>query len=192
MRTLRVAAAVSLTAVIFTAAGCNVAQKILDPVKKERKEIRTKPYEKDGLSFSCPDNWSVTEDEILETGIRHVNAEDADNSLFILSLMSSDSTVDLDDHATTFMKQLPANIPVGKILPGVKNERTARMIGGQNREGVRRKYSVSLMGEVVPHTVDFFFVEGVRSNALITIQTPDEDQKAAEKEIQTIADSLKF
>jgi hypothetical protein len=81
---------------------------------------------------------------------------------------------------------------VGKILQGGENERTERMIAGQTRQGVRRKYSVSLMGEVVPHTVEFFLVEGVRSNALITIQTPDEDRRAAEKEIQTIADSLKL
>jgi len=61
---LTVVAVVSIT-------GCDIAERIIDPVKKERKVLVNKVYEKDGLSFSYPDNWTVTEDSIIENGIRH-------------------------------------------------------------------------------------------------------------------------
>lgn len=177
--------------IVVSQTACTIVQKIIDPVKKERKEIVTRYYEKDGLSFLYPDNWQVTEDAPIENDIRHVNVEDSDSSLFILNIMASEFEVDLDAHATTFMKELPANLPVGKIIK-VESERTSRVISNQAFEGVRRKYSISVLGEVVPHTVDFFLVAGEKTNALVMIQSPDEDWKAAEKEVKIISDSLKL
>ncbi len=45
---------------------CQIVEKIIDPVKKERIEIVEKVYEKDGLSISYPDNWQITEDTVTK------------------------------------------------------------------------------------------------------------------------------
>jgi len=177
--------------ICFVSMSCKIAEKIINPVKKEQKEIVKKIYEKNGLSFSYPSNWQVTADEILEEGVRNVNIEDSDSSLFIITMFPSEFSVDLDEHAESFKKNLPSNIPVGK-LSEAKTTITSRIINDQNYKGVRQRYSISLLGEVIPHTVDFFLVNGEKFNVVLTIQAPDEDWKAAEKEFQVISDSLKF
>jgi hypothetical protein len=182
---------VVIVLIALVAAGCNAVEKIIDPVKKERKQIVKKEYRKDGLSFSYPDNWRITEDTIIDQGIRHVNIEDSDNSLFIVQIMSFEMTVDLEEYADTFVKDIAAKIPVGNIS-GVTSEVTNRSISGRNYDGVRRRYSMSLLGETVSHTVDFFLIESENSRTLLTIQAPDEDRKAAEPEFKVISDSLKF
>ncbi len=174
---------------VFSQAACTVVGKIIDPVKKERKAIVTKQYEKDGLSFSYPDNWHITEDAPIENGIRHVNVEDADSSLFILNIMSSEFEVDLEEYATNFVKDLPANLPVGKVVK-VEGGITSRVVSNKNYEGVRRRYSISILGEIVPHTADFFLITSEKTNALVMVISPDEDWNAAEKEFQVISDSL--
>ena len=176
---------------VFSQAACAVVERIANPVKKERKAIVTKQYEKDGLSFAYPDNWQVTEDAPIENGIRHINVEDSDSSLFVLNVMSSEFEVDLDDYATNFVKALPASLPIGKVVK-VESGTTSRVVSNKNYEGVRRKYSVSLLSQIVPHTADFFFVTGEKTNALVMMMSPDEDWNAAEKEFQVISDSLRL
>jgi len=180
-----------IVTICFVSTSCQVVEKIINPVKKERKEIVKKVYEKNGLSFSHPDNWKVTEDSILAEGTRYINVEDSDNSLFIITLFGTDSYVDLKEHVENFKKTLPAQIPIGKIIQGTTTE-TTRLIKGKNYTGIRQKYSISLASEIVPHTTDFFLINGENLDAVVTIQAPDEDWKAAEKEFQVIFDSLKF
>ncbi len=180
-----------ILAVCIFGVSCSIVEKVIDPAKKERKQIATKVYEKDGLSFSYPDNWNITEDTIIDKGIRHVNIEDADNSIFVIQIMSSDMTADLEDMAETFMSEVSKNVPIGKVS-NIKKALAERAIAGQSQTGVRRNYSITLFGEVVPHTVEFFLVEASSSRALITIQLPDEDLKAGENEIKIISDSLEF
>ncbi len=176
---------------VFFQTACALVEKVIDPVKKERKAIVSKRYENDGLSFSYPDNWQVTEDLSIENGLRHVNIEDSDSSLYVLNIMSSEFEVDLEDYATNFVKDLPANLQVGKIVK-VEGGTTSRVICGRNYNGVRRRYSVSLLGEVVPNTADFFLIAGEKTNALLMIMSPDEDLTAAEKEFQMFSDSLRL
>lgn len=183
-------ALVVLTIVVLQAS-CAVVQKILDPAKKERKAIVTKSYHKDGLRFSYPDNWKVTEDTILENNVRHVNVEDGDNTLFIIQIMSSDYEVDLEDHAGNVVKEIRTSLPVGNVVK-VAFGTASREFSGKKYDGVRREYSVSVLGQTLPHTIDLFLIRGETANALVMIQAPDDDLKAAEKEVQTIADSLRF
>ena len=177
--------------VCFVSASCRVVEKVINPVKKERKEIVKKVYEKSGVSFLHPDNWQVSEDSTSDEGVRQVTVEDSDNSLFIITLFGLDSYVDLDEYAENFKNTLPANIPIGKVRDGSKSE-IDRLIKGQNYTGIRYTYSIYLLNQTVPHTVDFFSINGEGLNAIVLIQAPDEDWKAAEKEFQVIFDSLKF
>jgi hypothetical protein len=177
--------------VVAMQSACAGVEKILNPVKKERAEISVKQYEKDGLSFSYPDNWSVTEDSSVDNDIRHINIEDADNTLFIVQVMSPEFDVDLEERSDSFICELPTELPLGKVENVTKGTAT-REFAQKSFEGVRRRYSIAMMGERIPHTIDFFLIDGTRTNALIMIQVPDEDSRAAEKEIRVIASSIKF
>lgn len=178
-------------AVCLVTVSCAGFGKIIDPVKKEQKEVVTKTYEKNGLSFLYPDNWQVSEDEILDGGARYVNVEDSDNSLFIITLFPPESSIDLEAFAENFVENISSNIPIGKVSD-VKKSSVNRTIDNQSYKGIQYKYSAVLLGENIPHTSNLFSVEREKTNAIVVIQAPDEDWKAADKEFQIIFDSLKF
>jgi len=176
--------------VSFAAASCQMVEKIIDSKKKARKGIVSKVYARDGLSFSYPDNWQITEDKISEKGLRHVSIEDADNSVIVISLIPTGLTLDLNEYAENFKNDLPGNTPLGEISQ-TKLSPATRLMKGQLYSGFQLNYIISLVGQSVPHTTYFFLNEGQRSKTLLTIQAPDEDLLAAEKEFQVILDSLK-
>ena len=169
---------------------CARIEKVVDPRKKERNEITTKNYEKDGLSFAHPDNWRVT-DDIVNSGPRLVNVEDSDNSLFVITLLPPNGDVDLDAYAENFTTNVSKNMPVGNVSEPKKSI-VNRTIDNKDHDGIQYKYSIVLLGQNVPHTANFFVVELRKSTAIIMIQAPDEDWKAADKEFQVIFDSLRF
>jgi len=123
-------------------------------------------------------------------GLDIINLEDSDDSLFVLQVMSSDFEVDLNDHASTFIKELPSKLPVGKIVK-VDRGLANREIAGRAYDGVQIKFSISFLGSTA-HTFECFFAKGGETNALVMIQAPDEDLKAAEKEFQVMFASLKL
>lgn len=180
-----------LILILFVTTACGLVEKIVDPAKTVQKEIATKLYDKDGLRFSYPDNWKVTEDEVLENGLRYVNVEDDDNTVFILSMFTAEDPMDLDEYAENIATGMPEEVSIGK-LSEVKKEIAIRMIAGKNTQGIRHKFSISILGEVAPHTRDFFRIDGATYAPIIMIQAPDEDWNAANKEFQVIFDSLKF
>jgi hypothetical protein len=180
-----------IAALIALQTSCAVVQKIIDPVKKERTDLVIKHYDKDGLKFSYPDNWRVTEDTIVENNIRQVYAEDSDSTYLALHIMSSDYEVDMEEHANTLINDVRTKLSIGKVVE-VTSGTSSRQFSGRTYDSVRRVYGVSLLGEIVSHTLDLFLVKTDKTKTLVNIQAPTKDLPAAEKEIQIIADSLRI
>lgn len=178
-------------AICFVLTACQSFEKLIDSRKNPQKEIVKKVYEKNGLSFSHPNNWQITEDSILEDEGRLVNIEDSDNTLFIITLLKPGHTINLSEYAEDFIKGMASEIPIGKISK-VKTGEASRTINNQQYTGIRKNFSIVLLGEDVPHTTDFFLITQQDDDAVVTIHAPDEDWNVADKEIQIIADSLKF
>ena len=176
---------------LIATTACQVVEKLADPAKTVRTDIKTKAYDKDGLSFSYPDNWTVTEDEILENGLRYLNVEDADNTVFIASFFRADEALELKEYADNIKAGMPEEVPIGK-LSEVKSFMVSRTVAGKDVPGIRHKFSMTLLGQEIPHTRDMLRIEGRTLVPMIMIQAPDEDWNAAEKEFQIILDSLKF
>ena len=175
----------------FVAISCQFAEQIIDPVKKERKEITTKEYSKDGVKFTYPDNWKITEDNIIEGKSRFINLEDADNSIMAITLPEAGYTFELKEYSDNYVESMKTEIPIGTLTDS-STEDTQRKINGQQNQGIRKKFSITLLGEKVPHIVDFFSVPSREGDAIVLIQVPEEDWKAADKEFQIIFDSLKL
>lgn len=150
-----------------------------------------KTYEKNDLSFSYPDNWKINEDEMLEEGARYVTVEDSDNSLFIMTVFAPGDAIDLETYGQNFLAGLSTDIPGGRISDAKKSA-VRRTVNNQNLEGIEYKYSAVVLGESIPHTANMFSVKLKKGDAVIVVQAPDEDWKAADKEFQVIFDSLKF
>ncbi|MCY7347252.1 MAG: hypothetical protein LH614_13645 [Pyrinomonadaceae bacterium] len=180
-----------IIATCFALTSCQFVEKIIDSRKKPQKEFVTKVYEKNELNFLYPDNWNVTEDTMLEDGRRLVNIQDSDNTLLIITLLKSGYTIDLGEYSEDFLKGITSDIPIGKVSM-VKSGEAERTINNEKYKGIRKKYSITLLGENIPHTLDFFLITQQEAEAVIIIQAPDEDWNVADKEIQVIADSLKL
>ena len=67
-----------------------------------------------------------------------------------------------------------------------------RNFQGRNHKGIRLKSSFSTADATIFDTIDFFVIEGRKSNALIIVSANDADWKVADKEFQFILDTLKF
>lgn len=181
----------AIIAACVLAMGCGIVSKLVSPQKKMRASITTKVYEKDGLSFSYADNWKISEDEIVSDRVRYLTVEDADNTVFAVTLFPAGYAMELTEYSDSFMEGLKKEIPYGEIV-GLKSGETQRIIGDQMRNGIRRNFTMTLLGEKVPHTTDFYSVAIGEREAIIAIQAPDEDWSAAEPEVDVISKSLTF
>jgi nitrogen regulatory protein PII-like uncharacterized protein len=169
---------------------CQVLKKLLNDKKSDRV-FTTKTYEQKGFGVSHPDNWNISEDEDIEGSTRYINIEDADNTVFIVTLFPTDFETDLKQYAENIKKDLPANIPVGEVS-ATRVSDTSRNILGKLENGTRHNFSLTFVGQKIPHTREFFKIEGGKNDAVVMIQAPDEDWQAAEKEFKVMFDSLKF
>lgn len=158
---------------------------------ENKKSVNTTPYEKTGISFSQPEGWKVTEDEIIEGRIRNINVEGPDNAVMIITALPSSVKPDLKNFAENFKENLSSTVAAGRVSE-MKTSETSRSINGKDSKGVRQNYSLTLLGQEVPHTTDFYLVNGKKSNAVLTMQASDEDFQNADKAFQTISDSLKI
>lgn len=148
-------------------------------------------YEKDGISFTLPKDWNVSEDQLIEGTTRNINVEGPNNEVLIITTLPANSDADLKYFVDNFKDNFSKSVDVGKVSE-IKTEEIARSINGAQNKGSRNKYSLSEMGQSVPHTTDFFIVKGKKNKAVLTIQSPDEDLANADNSFGLIADSLKF
>jgi hypothetical protein len=188
MKSLKALLFLTIFCVSFTS--CQLVRTLLNDKKSERT-FTTKTYEQRGFSVSHPDNWNITEDEDIEGGTRYINIEDADNTVFIVTLFPTDFETDLKQYAENIKRDLPTNIQVGEVS-ATRESDTSRNILGKHENGIRHNFSLTFVGQKTPHTREFFKIEVGKSDAVVMIQAPDEDWQAAEKEFKVMFDSLKF
>lgn len=175
----------------FIAIGCQFVESIINPIKPERNELTLKEYLKDGLSFSYPDNWSVNDDKKMENGVRFVTFEDNYNSVFMVTGFPSKFSINLEDYVKKFNEESFELVPIGKVTI-VEELDVTRTIKNSEQQGKRLRYSITLLGETVPHISDFFKLEGDELTTIVVMQTATENRNGAEKEFQVMLDSLKF
>lgn len=184
---------VLLVFLVLVTASCRAAREIIYPVKSERTEITVREYDRDGVKFSYPDNWKVTDDSVLENGNRFISLEDADDSTLTISLATAGQTFDPEEFATDVVKGIRTDLELAEdaVSGGIG---TSRRIGGKTREGSRYRFDRKLLGMEVPFTVDLFLLvrEPEEGDAMILLQAPDQDRKAADKEFQVVLDTLRF
>jgi hypothetical protein len=170
-------------------AGC--LQKDRYPLKKARSEIVTRQFDKGGLAFSFPDNWRITRDAMIEDDTRHINVEDGEGTIFMLQIMTSGVGTDLNVTADNVVEEFRSFLPKGRMTD-VKTGTAGRSFSGKLQVGVRKTYIAAAQGVKVPFTIDIYTINGVKTRALVVIQSLDDNLAAAEKEIQVIADTLRL
>lgn len=130
-------------------------------------------YRKDGITFTHPGNWRVTED-VEEDGYRYVILETPGDALFMVQVYEEDEAYDLDSFVESYSDQVKTEAPFGTAEASSRSP-IERLIDGELRTGIYERFSLRLVGIRVPHVVEYYRIEsGGRVYFLISFVS-DED-----------------
>ncbi len=128
-------------------------------------------YAKDGLQFEMPGNWEVTED--AEAGpFRYLFVEEPGDALVVVQLFPAADAADLRGYAEGFSKQSAAATKTGTLsASSFGNVSTS-----DGYEMLTETFSISLMGETVPHTRNYRRKVCGAHVCFVIAQVADEDR----------------
>ncbi|QQS42887.1 MAG: hypothetical protein IPM63_08120 [Acidobacteriota bacterium] len=130
-------------------------------------------YRKDGITFTHPGNWRVTED-VEEDGYRYLILETPGDALFMVQVYDEDEAYDLDSFVESYSDQVKTEAPFGTAEASSRSP-IERLIDGELRTGIYERFSLRLVGIRVPQIVEYYRIEsGGRVFFLISFVS-DED-----------------
>lgn len=146
---------------------------------------RPQSYSKDGISFSYPGNWSVTEDVVKpgDSRYRYLFVESPGSALVIVQHYEPHIDRSVEEFAAEFHRKLVAEVEeialLGPLKPFSGHAGTAvavrSVVAGIQREGIEQSFSVSAAGERVPHKFRAFRVDTASATAFLIVQAATED-----------------
>lgn len=161
----------------------------LFPACEKPAEIENpQQYKKDGISFTHPGNWSVTED-LEEDGYRYVIVETPGDALFMVQVYEEYEALDLESFVESYSEQVKTDTPVGSAGESSRSP-IERRIQGDLLTGTYERFDVRMMGIRVPHIIEYYRLEsGDKVYFLITFVS-DEDLELVTKGFDQILGSF--
>ena len=144
-------------------------------------------YQKNEVSFVHFSDWRVTNDAIIEesTKSRTIDLEGPNDALVSVVLLPSSNDLRLEDFATSIAHErgsaIKEALSIGslsatKVSPA-SSQATSTDIGGQQFSGIQQRYTITFLGQDVPHEAAFFLVPGKQMTAIVTTQVATEHAK---------------
>jgi hypothetical protein len=164
----------------------------------EPKADITKPqqYALHGLKFDFPGNWKATTDVSQESGIEMVSVslESSGNALQVVQQFRPAIPLDLRDISATFATEMHAETK--QMLGGTldysngSSDDVQHVVLGESRPAKRNRFTLSLLGEKVPHTAEIVAIELPDRSLVIYDQAADEDLAAAQPGFALVESTL--
>ena len=173
----------SLLIALFTACGGGL------PGLSEPKADVSSPatYSHKGLEFQYPGNWTEGE-EMDMFGVLQAGAESSGSAIAIVHKFPAIAADDISTYAKDFGEGIKEAIPVGNV--SAFNRGAVRKQG--EYESIQMDFSISLMGETVPHQCNIYR-KVVGSDVLfIVAQAATEDLPNAQPGFDLIRKTLKY
>jgi hypothetical protein len=151
-------------------------------------------YSKDGLSFSYPGNWKITEEEAFEAlgeKTKTINVESPGDAIVIICAYGFEVDQTLKEFAKEFSDSMKDEIPLGKVGESRFSEITREGKAGQ-MQGFRNKLEMTFVGENIPHVQEFFALKKKGKTAFIVCQSAEEDVEMTEPAFRQIVGSLEL
>lgn len=155
-----------------------------------------KSYDKDGIHFSHYSDWSVTDDAPIEgsPNARAIDLEGPNNALVAFICLPASSQQTLEMFAATVAERRAKLVEDGPIRPAEMSEGTSAAIrgqvSGQERDGILQHFSISMLGQEVPHEARFFAVSNGRYKVIIMTQVASEHARDAYPAFDLTLDSF--
>ncbi len=156
-------------------------------------------YEKEGLSFTHYSNWRVVDDEPPkdDPGFRTIDVEGPDEAIVMFTFVPPKSGVTLEFFAEVFAEGRLEQLKKWRFGPlkvedvsNTSSEPITRRIGGRVQNGILQRFTIKVLGEVVPHEARFFMVENKRHQVFIMTQAAAEDLPDMNPAFDLILDSF--
>jgi len=140
------------------------------PADLETKRI----YEKQGLSFSYPGNWEVTEDSVNE-GVRFIFIESPGAAITKIEVYPKEESFDLKEFVELDIEAIKDGMPNILDLDDNNAEEIATSINGIKFDGYKYEFNISIVSIDVPHIAEFYLHSSELKNAYLTSQVAAED-----------------
>ncbi|WP_394225186.1 hypothetical protein [Pseudoalteromonas spongiae] len=132
-------------------------------------------YEKDGLSFSYPANWEVTEDFVNED-VRFVFVESPGDAIIKIEVYPTEQSFELKEFVELDVEALMKEIPSILELDSdneIKEIKTS--INGTEFHGLKYEFNISVVNIDVPHVSESYSFPSHEKVAYLTNQVAKED-----------------
>lgn len=144
-------------------------------------------YDKDGLTFTYPGNWTVTED-VAGDQLRYLFVETPGEALVVIQVDSSGQAENLKPFAESFSQRATTETPVGDIAQNEFGPIEKRA----GYEAIQEKFSITLLSVEVPHT-RIYLRKALEDVTLFIInQAANEDLASVEPGFDQISESLEL
>ncbi|WP_444995846.1 hypothetical protein [Aliikangiella sp. IMCC44359] len=135
---------------------------------------KQKTYEKQGLSFTYPANWKVTEDSVNE-GVRFIFIESPGAAITKIEVYPKEESFDLKEFVKLDIDAIKQGMPGIFDLDDNTMEQIETFINGISFGGYKYEYNVSVVNIDIPHISEFYLYSSELKNAYITNQVAVED-----------------
>jgi len=130
-------------------------------------------YSRNGISFSLPGNWSVTEDA-EENGFRYLFVETPGDAIIFISTYRKEDAGSLREHVEWTIQNTIDEMPFGSRTEGTIT-RTQRVIDQRKFDGYKNEFIASVVGFEVPHVTEFYRFDSETRSAYFLTQVAVED-----------------
>lgn len=144
-------------------------------------------YDKDGLTFTFPGNWTVTED-VTADQLRYLFVETPGEALVVVQVDSSGHTENLKSFAESFSQRATTETPIGDMAQNEFGPIEKRLA----YEVIQEKFSITLLSVEVPHTRIYFRKASGDKTIVIINQAADEDLASVNPGFDQISNSLEM
>lgn len=156
-------------------------------------------YSKDGISFNHHSTWRVTEDEPLEDepDTRTISVEGPNDAIVMFVCLPANGLVTVEDFAESLASNRAAELEkmrVGSVKPAEITDTTSGptsgRVSGKVQQGILQRFSIKMLGQLVPHEARIFAVENERLKVFIMAQVNTEDLGDTTPAFELILDSV--
>jgi hypothetical protein len=172
-----------------TGCGATVLAKLLADAKPET-------YSQHGLEFTHPGDWEVetTVEDVDGQQYIDVTVEGPDSAIAFVQQIRPPVELDRDELMTMMTDELrkETEAQIGGLVEfqqGAK-ETISRTIVGSERTGIQSSFSLTLLGQRVPHTAHMFPFMLDDRTIVLYLQVADEDRADHVAAFDTLVDSL--
>ncbi len=152
-------------------------------------------YSKDGLSFSYPGNWKITEEEVFEEITRFINIESPGNANVMICFYDFEDDETLMEFATEFSRDMASEIedtiPLSKVGKIEFSKVTREGVSGPI-EGLSNKIPLVFLGQKVPQVLEYFTLKKQSKTVFIVCQSSEEDLEKTEPAFKQIVETLEL